>query len=181
MYMTQDINFVIESPAITADFELARGSLVLRFDVFSLKPELLQAVQARGFRPKAEFHLTIIGYRTGAQLKKILARMPAAKSASLIAELRNLIMNIDWSIETLPQYFYLKRQYPAETTPRESIIQIAECAGANRLYSELTHLVPGQFFKKPPLHITLATRSSTDGIGISTEQELKQYGKVFKL
>lgn len=164
----------IEREQVRAEvrFDSSRGTLLLGLGgKEQLDPQFLETAENTGFTPKDELHLTVIGFKQGKQLKKLIKKYPeiADKIAGLASE-------IEWDIQPTGERYRLTRRYEGEDVPRESIIEMVDCPGGEKFINQLNILTGLELEELPP-HVTLATQGNPQGIGINTIQDIIDLGQ----
>ncbi len=151
------------------------------FDVARLQT----AAESNGLTEKDEFHITVIGFKGGAEIKKSLKALGEPERAEKIQQLQALIDSTDWRFASEPLQYRIAKDYPADpkkpgTEPehRESFIQIINVPALENFYSQLNALF-GTAIECPPAHITMFTggnvpENAKQGIGINTAADLEK-------
>lgn len=148
------------------------GTVLLGLDgEGQIGPELAAYMESRGFPPKAEFHLTLIGFQQGVRLKKAFDENP-----ELADEVAALARSIDWRIHDTGEFYELTKQYEGEDPPRQTIIEMKSCPAAEDFIRQLNDLTGLKLQEQPP-HVTLATRGRAQGIGLYTFRDLLERGE----
>lgn len=150
--------------------------------------------EERGLGAKSEFHITIIGSRTGEKIKGHLAELGEAKRQGRWEQIVAFGKQIDWEVELIEEYYYIEKVYEIEVEAgeevsqtegveikretRRSIIQMAKIRGINEFYSSLNNLLGTNFEPQSPAHVTLFTTSTNPekierGIGVNTIKEFE--------
>jgi hypothetical protein len=133
------------------------------------------AAGERGLEPKEEFHITVIGFKTGKILSDLYAHRSPAERAIIVQALHDLAAKITW--EATPQRdgrVYIEKEYTFRNNKKEirrSIIQLLEVPAMEKFYEKLNSAL-GTQFQTPPPHITLYTAGGV-GIGIDTRADLE--------
>lgn len=118
--------------------------------------------QGRVFQPKSELRITIISEDAGV-LSKYLASHPDD-----IDDVQDLVLSADWRCNKLDEFYHVVDQPGVET-----IIQMVELPGLRQFFRDLSKLV-GQGFLLPPMHVTLYTRGTQEGIQLPDQQSFQQ-------
>lgn len=131
---------------------------MLKFDkkTFSLIFELKNFennFQYKLLKSKNEYHITLIGYKTGQKLKKLL-------NSKRLAQLENLIKNFDFNYKILDNYFLIQKN------DKNSVIQIVESENIENFYKNLNSIF-WTSFPIPFLHITIFW----DWIGLYSQKD----------
>lgn len=148
---------------------------------------LRESANKNGFEQKDEFHITVLGFKNGGEIKKILKKMTPEQKQDMLAKIKALVDETDWSFKFEPQKYHIAKDYKtadpknkgAEITEhRESYIQTISLPGIESFYKKLNILL-GTSMEPPPAHITLFTGGSDKekakmGIGINSQEELKK-------
>ena len=127
---------------------------------------------SKGFEQKSEFHITIIGFRGGKEIKKALLLLNQSNQFIMIEKIKTLVGETDWDYFFLNVAYQISKEY-SNTDKRESIIQLAEVPGFVKFYDSLNEMLNLQL-EYPLIHATLFTRGtdlekSKMGIGINSE------------
>jgi len=166
--------------------------------LFDIDPRLIYAdkirewAETQGFKPKHEFHVTIVGYKNGKNLKILLSDLSPEERKERLAAIRRLIEETDWTLDGHPKLYHVTKEYEFESKytgekqkeVRESIVQTMALRHLNEFYQELSRIVdpdqPGDPNLFPPQfpHLTLFTKGTDPnrarrGIGIDTEDDFK--------
>jgi hypothetical protein len=138
--------------------------------------ELKQPYERTGFKPKDEFHITVMGRRLGQRLKEL-----STVNHSLQQSLEELIANTNWHYEIGNECYHVTKDKQedteAEVVHAESIIINATVPAIQSFFSQLSHLA-GENIESPFFpHITLYTLGDDQGIGIYSEEDFNNYVK----
>jgi|SRR3989344_6721116 len=122
---------------------------------------------------KKEFHITLIGKKTGEALLE-----KAMNSSKIASEIQELVNNLDWKYFLQKEYYFISKKYSEpnqEKEERQSIIQIVRLPDLVPFYKKLNQMF-GTKIKVPFPHLTLFTNSTNKekklrGIGIYSEKE----------
>lgn len=154
-------------------FDETKGTLLLGLDgKEQIGPELAAYVESQEFSVKDEFHLTLIGFKQGVQLKKAFEQNP-----ELANEVAALTESIDWRIYDTGEFYKLTKRYEGEDAPRQSIIEMKSCPATEAFIDRLNYATGLELQVQPP-HVTLATRGdAAQGIGLNTDQDLLDFGE----
>ncbi len=133
-----------------------------------------------GFKEKEEFHTTVIGFKNGGEIKKILEAVPPNKKSYIVYEIKEIMNSIDWSFDVKSEIYHISKEFifndyknnnAKKIENRESYVQMLNMSGIKIFYVKLNYLLDTNF-EAPLAHITLFTGGDSDmGIGISTEEE----------
>jgi len=137
-----------------------------------------------GFEQKGEFHITVLGFKNGGEVKKVLKALPEAERQNALAQIKSLVEDTDWSFVFEPQRYHISKEYVSPDPKnkdaelrerRESYIQMVNLPGMKIFYDKLNAIL-GTNLEAPPAHMTLYTRGDDDekskmGIGINTQEE----------
>lgn len=153
---------------VSPRFEPEHGTLLIDVeDVSSVVSESTRAfAESHGYALKPEIHLTVIGFKQGGALKRVLKQDPGLEQ-----KVCDLIERTGWSFSKTGEFYHVERQSEGEDAPRESIIEMVECPSVAGFITALNDLTGLQLEEQPP-HITLATRGNPKGIGINTQNDL---------
>ncbi len=153
-------------------FDAKTGTLLLGLGGQELiDPDVIEATESEGFKPKDELHLTILGFKQGKLLKAAIKANP-----ELATSIEELAAKADWGIQPTGERYKLKKPYEGEETPRESIIEMLQCPGAEKFLASINELT-GLELQEQPHHVTLLTKGNPQGIGITTAQEIIELGE----
>jgi len=167
-------------------FDEKNFTLLLDLDKAAFELEKIQPqADATGLTQKDEFHITAIGFKGGAEIKKSLKALDETARQEKIQQIQSLISSTDWHYTIEPQQLHIAKDYPTdpkkpEDPPehRESFIQLVNVPAMESFYSQLNGLL-GTAIEAPPSHITLFTggnkpESAKQGIGINTPADLEK-------
>lgn len=153
-------------------FDAKTGTLLLGLGGEEIiDPDVMGAAESEGFKPKDEFHLTVIGFKQGKLLKAAIKANP-----ELAASVEKLATEIEWGIQPTGERYKLSKLYEGEDAPRESIIEMLQCPGAENFFASINELTGLELQEQPP-HVTLLTKGNPQGIGITTAEEIKELGE----
>src|SRR3989338_447564 len=169
-------------------FDTKNNTLLLRIkkDSFDLS-SIGETAKQKGFDEKEEFHITVLGFKTGGEIKKILKKLPPEEQQAKLAEIQAIVDNTDWSFAPEEGRYNISKEYKTPdpknkgaeiSETRESYIQKVRVQAIQAFYQKLNGIL-GSNLEPPPPHVTLYT-SGTDkeaakkGIGINSEAELAQ-------
>jgi hypothetical protein len=132
-----------------------------------------------GLLKKEEFHITLIGSKTGDDILLSLHDLPDVEKSNMLDKIYSICASFDWKATLKNEFFFLEKDY-ASSSPidpqstisetRKSIIQMVEIDKMKDFYTALNTLVSKQY-KEPLPHITLYTVSTREdkklrGIGV---------------
>lgn len=148
----------------------------------ALRP-ILDIIEMNGFRIKKEFHITLIGFARGRDIKAAIERQKRNLDDSIVG-IQRLIERSMITPQIRHEWYYIKKEMVFKGKPteyRESIIAMVDIPEINQLWNELQELI-GETLEPPFLHITLATRGAGseqawDGIGIKDLQDFESLDK----
>src|SRR3989338_1742176 len=146
-----------------------------------------EVAKQKGFDEKKEFHITILGFKNGGEIRRILKKLPPEEQQAKIGQIQALIEETDWSFKPTPTQYHLKKEYktPDPKNPggeiselRESYVQMVELPAMQSFYGKLNAIM-GTNLQSPPAHITLYTNGSNKeaakaGIGINSDAEFTE-------
>ncbi len=146
-----------------------------------------EVAKQKGFDEKKGFHITVLGFKNGGEIKKILKKLSPEEQQAKLAEIQALIDNTDWSFVPEESRYHISKEYKtpdpqkkgAEISEiRESYIQKVQMEAIQSFYQKLNGIL-GSNLEPPPPHITLYTggtdrEKAKQGIGINSEAELMQ-------
>lgn len=154
-------------------FDEQKYTLLLNVDKNQLDLNYLQKMAAQnGFDEKKEFHITVIGFKNGEEIKKVLQTFSKEDQENIIYQIKSLANNMDWGFELSPEKYHISKE------KRESYIQMVNMPDVKNFYNKLNEIL-GTHLEAQPSHITLYTRGDDRerakmGIGINSEKELAQ-------
>lgn len=169
-------------------FETKYFTLILSINKDSLDlSSIREKAEEDGYDEKDELHITIIGFKNGTEVKKILKNLSPGDKQLKLTEIQTLIENTDWSFIRKDKAYHISKEYktpdPNNTGAdllevRESYIQIVDLPSIENFYKDLNGIL-GSSIKAPLAHITLFTKGTDrekarKGIGINSEVELAQ-------
>ena len=64
-----------------------------------------------GFEQKGEFHITVLGFKNGGEVKKVLKALPEAERQNALAQIKSLVEDTDWSFVFEPQRYHISKEY----------------------------------------------------------------------
>lgn len=137
---------------------------------------------AHGLSEKEEFHLTVIGRRTGEEISELLKSLDPEEHDARLARFQELCISYHPEITWGREYYFIKKDFtaPGHTVRdiRESVIELVEIGGLDEFYRELFEIIPIPFDTPFP-HVTLYTASTRAdknlrGIGIYSEKEFRE-------
>ena len=181
--MGQEKNFLKPKGA---SFDENTGTLLLTIiDEWSVDVSAVQeAARKNGLTRKDEFHITVLDFKNGAEVKKALQRLPEDTRQHALSQIKTLIDGTDWSFAFEPQKYHISKVYAARGPAhkgaearerRESYIQMVSVPGMKIFYHKLNSIL-GTTLEAPPAHITLYTGGDDKerakmGIGIHSQEE----------
>ena len=166
-------------------FDEGKNTLLLDLDKNSVDLDATRELaEKNGFEQKGEFHITVLGFKNGGEVKKALKALPEAERQNTILQIKSLVDSTDWSFVFEPQRFHISKEYVSPDPKnkgaelrerRESYIQMVNLPGMKIFYDKLNSIL-GTNLEVPPAHITLYTggddkEKSKMGIGINTQSE----------
>lgn len=166
-------------------FSEKNNTLVLGVDKKSFDFSNIKALAAEnGFAEKDELHITVLGFKNGDTIKKLLKKMSPEERDAKMNEIRALVDTTDWKFVPEDQQYHIAKEYPKDKNAevpdqRETYIQMIQLPAMKEFYDKLNALLGEKLEKKlepPPPHITLFTKGTDekkakDGIGIISESE----------
>lgn len=125
------------------------------------------------FSQKPELHITLVGRKVG----QTLVAADGGKGFVFDA-IRELVAQTAWSILRSGRFVQLHKEKPvegsSETINARSIVELIDLPGASDFFTELSRIV-GSEITPPPFHMTIYTNTDPEGIGVSSESDLKLY------
>lgn len=131
-------------------------------------------LEAQRFAIKDELHVTVFDDKPGSDVRKQVDALTHQHRQDVADLIKRIVSGSVWEIIPESTYRVLTKKYDGEAEPRESVIQLVKCPQLDSFYSELGSLL--HHIVVPPAHITLATRGNARGIGISSMDDLVNYG-----
>lgn len=166
-------------------FDEFKNTLLLDVDKQSIDLESLRNLaEEKGLEPKNEFHITVLGFKNGGEIKKVLKVLSAEQRLKVISQIKILVENTNWSFAFEPQKYHISKEYLSSVQKgsedqlverREAIIQMVTLPEIQLFYDKLNSIL-GIKLEIPPNHITLYTGGSDKekskmGIGINSLSE----------
>ena len=166
-------------------FDEGKNTLLLNIDKSTIELSGIQEMaEKNGFDQKGEFHITVLGFKNGGEVKKALKALPEAERQNALSQIKSLVDSTDWSFALEPKRYHISKEY---VTPdpknkgaelkerRESYIQMVYLPGMKIFYEKLNSIL-GTNLEAPPAHTTLYTggddkEKSKMGIGINSQDE----------
>lgn len=138
---------------------------------------VLDKINNEGYRFKKEFHVTIVGFARGREVKSHLQSINA-DIEQVFKNLEEFLNRQTLLLKPTGDYYHLEKEVKFSAKPkefRESIIALLEIPGFDGFWSKLENILQ-TIIPKPFLHLTLATRGTGslgawDGIGVKDEQD----------
>lgn len=182
-----DADKELKSDALTPEkisFNEQKNTLLLDIgksavDLDSLRDKASQS----GFEAKNEFHITVLGFKNGREIQRIIASLPETEQPIVATQIKSLSDSVDWGFSLEPKRFHISKDYvfTDRTTGqeskerRESYVQLVNLPGVESFYKALNAIL-GSNLEAPPAHITLYTggtdkEKSKMGIGINSQAE----------
>ena len=165
---THGLVFNPETMTLLLDFTPAEESFV----------PVADKAETEGLSKKEEFHITVIGYKTGKDILKKLSGLPPESRAAITSKIESLVDEFPWIPTALDDYYLIAKAYTFKNSGKEerrSIIQTVELPSLLPFYAELITLLETRLDVPFP-HVTLFTTSTNpenrlQGIGINSEEE----------
>lgn len=166
-------------------FDESKNTLLLDIDKNVVDLDAIRELaEKNGFEQKGDFHITILGFKNGGEIKKALKALPEEQRQDMISQIKSLAESTDWNFVFEPQRYHIAKEYVAPDPKnkgselreqRESYIQMVNLPGMKTFYDKLNALL-GTNLEIPPAHITLYTggddkEKSKIGIGINTQED----------
>jgi len=131
----------------------------------SFLPNLNFAEDLTSFDPKAEYHLTVMGFPIGKLIKKAAPEVEQ--------QVKDLISNTNFnvSIKSPLEAYKIKKTYPTQGEV-ESVIVLAEVPELKAFYEKLSEIL-GVQLEEPFPHITVYTKGSSFGIGVTSQKDFE--------
>ncbi|MFN8578006.1 MAG: hypothetical protein U0354_14235 [Candidatus Sericytochromatia bacterium] len=123
------------------------------------------------FNLKDEFHLTIIGNKTGKKIKDLIIKYPKIKEF-----IEDKINSFEWNINYIDDFYLIKKLKSDSIEEYQyTIIQIVESKDLIELFKILNCTFPELHLDEPFPHVTLYTFNNKKGIGIYSENEFYNF------
>lgn len=152
-------------------FDAKKGTLLIGLGGKELiDTQFLEDIEGKGFDAKDELHMTVIGFKQGNSLKKVITKNPALEN-----EIANLVAEMQWDIQPTGERYELSKEYEGEDSPRKSIIEMVSSPGSAVFIERLNTLTGLELEEQPP-HVTLATQGNPMGIGVNSGQDILELG-----
>ncbi len=166
-------------------FEDGKNTLLIGIDKGAVDLSGIQEMADKnGFTQKGEFHITVLGFKNGREVKKALNALPESERQSALEQIKALVEETDFSFVLEPQRYHIEKEYISPDPKnkgaelrerRESYIQMVSLPGMKIFYDKLNAIL-GTDLEAPPAHMTLYTggddkEKSKMGIGINTQDE----------
>ncbi|MCI5051287.1 MAG: hypothetical protein MRY57_03190 [Candidatus Pacebacteria bacterium] len=147
-----------------------KQTLILGVEEISIPEQIQRFANKDNLIKKSEFHITLVGNRTG---EIILEKI--AESNIAIEKLLNLGKKYNWDFSYIDKYYYMQKDYDDHT--RHSIIQPITLPDLEKFYDDLEQ-VYGLSFSRPYPHITyFAKGDKNQGIGIYSHTDFEKFKK----
>ena len=153
-------------PAIETENKFDDVNKTLLLDISkSFLPNLNFVESLESFDPKAEYHLTVMGFPIGKLIKKAAPEVEQ--------QIKDLISNTEFnvSIKSPLEAYKIKKTYPTQGEV-ESVIILAEVPELKGFYEKLSEIL-GVQLEEPFPHITVYTKGSSFGIGVTSQKDFE--------
>lgn len=168
----------------TINFDPEKFTLIIPVhDVQHALDPIMDVIEVNGFRIKNEFHITLVGFARGRDIKALIERN--GKNLSQVqSEIEQLLNESLITPEIIHEWYYLSKDVVFTGKPseyRESIIAMVMIPEIEQFWNKLQECVGGPI-TPPFLHITLATRGTGseqawEGIGIKDVKDFETLTK----
>lgn len=166
------------------EWDQENGTLLFDIDERLIVTEQLLALGTREHLVrKPEFHVTIIGYKSGEQILAALAAKPAEEAAVIHQDMMAAMQELNHGWRVAPEILRIQKTYPKtvevpEGETRTSYIQLIDMPALTRLYDIINQRL-ALSLEVPPTHITIMTGSTvpehmTEGIGVPNRATLEK-------
>jgi hypothetical protein len=151
-------------PIKEINFNRRFGTLVLGLDQDGVLPSLINQPQLDelyefGFRPKAEFHITVLNFTNGRRIRSLRGVSHRKKQDRVEKESQE----IDWSWQPTGEFYsYQGRQHGSL-----KMMALVDCPGSEVFYQRLEDKLPGLDLARNPMHITLLETTATQLLAAS--------------
>ncbi len=143
---------------------------------------LKERARQEGLSEKKEFHITIIGSKTGKKLLALMDSLGLEERSRVLKEIKELSLRFTWEFSLKEEYYSISKEYPLEQASHEietrrSYIQCAELPDLAKFYKELSLIC--DLDSAPPFpHLTLFCGSTLRenelrGIGIYSQEQFE--------
>jgi len=161
----------------SVSFDEEKFTLLLHIDDAAVNFDNISDIAAQnGFDKKNKFHITVIGFKNGAAIQRVLDELPRDEKQKILQHIRSLVARADWGFTFLPERYHIAKNYSFRsgatmaTEHRESYIQLVSMPDMITFYDALNSAL-GIRLEPPPPHVTLYTKGNTMGIGINSQEE----------
>lgn len=169
-------------------FDSKNNTLLLRISKDSVDLSgIKETAEQKGYDEKSELHITVLGFKNGAEIKKILKKLSPEEQQAKLSEIQALVDSTDWSFVPEEGKYHISKEYKTPdpknkgaelSETRESFIQRIHMQAMQDFYEKLNGIL-GSNLEAPPAHVTLYTNGTDKekakmGIGINSEAELAQ-------
>ncbi len=161
------------------EFDKEDVTLLLALGGEKQTPAYVRAfAEQKGFLPKTEFHIMLVGTATGRDIFKRLNDKSTGEKKDILQKIEDLSRTFAWSFTPQEEYYAISRSLPATeggaAEKRQSIIQAVILPDLALFYEKLNQLL-GTNFEVPPSHITLFATSTREdkklrGIGTYSKE-----------
>lgn len=120
--------------------------------------------------PKPELHVTVIGSRLGGELRTTFAQPWLATAVAAALDVQ------DWRFTRSGRHWLLRKPYVEDGRQQvtHSVIERIELPAMAPFYRELGRLL-GRQLPVPPPHVTLYVAGRKQGIGVSSEAQMRGF------
>lgn len=177
MGMTTETQEQVKKMEITEE----KPTILLGVDTRGLQLDELEPYASElGFERKKEFHITIIGFKVGGEIKKLLKKHP--EKELVLQQINGILQQYDWVYTPKNDVYKIAKDYEfsdpknkEQKIPehRETYVQMVELPDLAPCYTQLNQLL-GTAFSTPLPHVTLFVKGSPMGIGVNSEEEFFQ-------
>jgi hypothetical protein len=162
-------------------FDEKNNTLLLGVDKTSFDAgDVTALAEKNGFAEKDEFHITVLGFKNGAEIKKILKKISPEEREKKMSDIHALVESTDWGFIYGDERYRIQKEYPQDKNAevpdqRETYIQLVQLPAIEEFYGKLNAIL-GTSLEAPPPHVTLFTKGTDEkkaraGIGINSESE----------
>ena len=166
---------------IEVKFDAKKMTLLLGLSGQSVDSSTAQKLNANGFQPKEELHVTVLSFKNGNKVAKALKALPQDERQARIDTINVAAQVTEWSISPTGEMYGIEKQYDGEDEPRRSLVELVDCPQITAFYDTVASVVPAVELEIPPAHVTLGTQGNPQGIALNSQEELSQFGHRVEL
>lgn len=123
---TQENNFLTPE---NISFDKRKNTLLLNVDKKIMDLSSLQELANKnGFDQKREFHITVLGFKNGGEIKRALKPLSPTERQEKLTEIESLVDSMDWGFVLEPQQYHISKEY-ISPAPKNKDIELKERRG----------------------------------------------------